>query len=103
MFSTVTMHRPSVQPRFLKKLMQMHSIHTSSRLPRSGNAALAAGALVQAALGLEFLFAGLSKAMSPTYAQQFRGFVQASPGSLNGPLAPIMQTLVLPNIDLAAQ
>ena len=31
----------------------MPALHTSSRLPRSGNAALAGGALVQAALGIE--------------------------------------------------
>jgi hypothetical protein len=81
----------------------MTPIRTAARLPKSGNAALAAGAVVQAALGLEFLFAGLSKAASPTYAQQFRGFVQSSPGSLNGPLAPVMQTVVLPNVDLVGQ
>ena len=40
----------------------MRALHTSSRLPRSGNAALAGGALVQAALGIEFVFAGLNKA-----------------------------------------
>jgi hypothetical protein len=81
----------------------MRTLHASSRLPKSGNAALAGGALVQAALGIEFVFAGLNKAVNPDYAQQFRGFVQGSPGSQNGPLAPFIQTFVLPNIDLAAQ
>jgi hypothetical protein len=83
--------------------MLMRALHTSSRLPRSGNAALAGGALVQAALGFEFAFAGLNKAANPNYAQQFRGFVQGSPGSQTGPLASFIQTLVLPNVDLAAQ
>jgi len=81
----------------------MRALHPSSRLPKSGNAALAAGAVVQAALGIEFVFAGLNKAVNPNYAQQFKGFVTASPGSQNGPLAAVMQTVVLPNIDLAAQ
>jgi hypothetical protein len=81
----------------------MHAPPAPARLPKSGHAALAAGALIQAALGLQFTFAGLNKAFNPDYAQQFRGFVQASPGATNGPLAGLMQTLVLPNIDLAAQ
>ena len=73
------------------------------RIPRSGNTALAAGALIQAALGLEFTFAGLNKVLNPDFTQQFRGFVQASPGSNSGPLATLIQAFVLPNIDLAAQ
>jgi hypothetical protein len=81
----------------------MTRIATSSRLPRSGNAALAAGALVQAAIGSEFVLAGLSKAVDPDYALQFRGFVQASPGATSGPLAPLIQSLVVPNLELAAQ
>jgi hypothetical protein len=76
---------------------------TSPRLPRSGNAALAAGALVQAALGLEFLFAGLSKAINPNYTQQFSGYVKGMPGATSGPLAAVIQALVVPNIELAAQ
>src|SRR5438046_1387157 len=81
----------------------MSPIRTDSRLPRSGNAALAAGALIQVTIGLEFLFAGLSKALNPNYIEQFRGFVQGSPGANSGPLAPLMHALVLPNIELAAQ
>ena len=73
------------------------------RLPRSGNAALAAGALIQAALGAEFVFAGLSKVVDPDYIQQFRDFVQNSAGATSGPLAPLVQTLVVPNIDMVAQ
>jgi hypothetical protein len=81
----------------------MHHLRTSSRLPRSGNAALAAGALIQAALGTEFVFAGLSKAVNHDYAAQFKGFVQGSPGATSGLLAPLIQLLVVPNIDVAAQ
>jgi hypothetical protein len=83
-------------------MSQSHS-PSVARLPRSGNAALAAGAVVQAALGAEFVLAGLSKAVDPNYAAQFRSFVQAGPGANSGPLAPIIQTVVLPNADLVAQ
>ena len=81
----------------------MSRIRTETRLPRSGHAALAAGALIQAALGLEFVFAGLSKVAAPNYTQQFRDFVQSSAGANNGPLSPLVQTLVVPNIDVVAQ
>jgi hypothetical protein len=81
----------------------MSRIRTETRLPRSGNAALAAGALIQAALGVEFLLAGLSKVVAPDYTQQFRDFVQGSAGANDGPLAPLVQTLVVPHIDVIAQ
>jgi hypothetical protein len=74
-----------------------------SRVPRSGNAALAAGAVVQAAIGAEFVLAGLSKAVDPNYVAQFRSFVQSGPGSTSGLLAPIIQSVVLPNADLVGQ
>ena len=76
---------------------------TSARLPRSGNAALASGALIQAAVGLEFLLAGLNKVIDADYVVQFRGFVQSSPGATSGPLAGVMQSLVVPNADIVAQ
>ncbi|MCA1645668.1 MAG: hypothetical protein LC797_09460 [Chloroflexi bacterium] len=76
---------------------------TSPRLPRSGNAALAAGAIVQAALGLQFLFAGLSKALNPNYTQQFSGYLQGMPGSTSGPLAALIQALIVPHLEPAAQ
>jgi len=75
----------------------------SARLPRSGNAALAAGALVQLALGAEFVLAGLSKAVDADFTTQFRSFLQASPGAKMGLLAPLMQGLVVPNAGLMAQ
>src|ERR1700704_2564915 len=86
----------------------MHRTHrtvvrTAARLPRSGNAALAAGALIQAALGVEFLLAGLSKFADADFTTQFKGFVEASPGAKNdGVLGPLIQTLVVPHITLAA-
>ena len=80
----------------------MNTLHATSRLPRSGNAALAAGALVQAALGSEFVLAGLSKIVDANFAQQFKTFVENSPGSKSGLLAPIIQALVLPNLAIAA-
>jgi hypothetical protein len=81
----------------------MSQLRPSPRLPKSGNTALAAGALIQAALGIEFVIAGFNKAVNPNYTEQFRGIVQNSPGSTSGPLAVVMQTLVVPHIELAAQ
>jgi hypothetical protein len=81
----------------------MRRIRTEPRLPRSGNAALAAGALIQAALGAEFVLAGLGKVVAPDYTQQFRDFVQGSAGASSGPLAPLVQTLVVPHLDVVAQ
>ena len=62
----------------------MNRSRTATRLPRSGDAALAAGALIQAALGVEFLLAGLGKVVAPDYTQQFRAFVQGSAGANAG-------------------
>jgi len=76
---------------------------TTSRLPRSGNTALAVGALVQAAVGAEFVLAGLSKAADADFPTQFRAFVKASPGAASGPLAGFAQSLLVPNAELFAQ
>jgi hypothetical protein len=81
----------------------MVALARSSRLPRSGNAALASAALIQAVLGAEFVLAGLNKAINADYPLQFRGFVQGSPGATSGPLAGIIQSLVVPNLDAIAQ
>lgn len=75
---------------------------TSARLPRSGNAALASGALIQAAVGLEFVLAGLNKVVDADYVMQFRSYVQSSPGATAGPLAGVFQALVVPNAELMA-
>jgi hypothetical protein len=75
----------------------------TARLPRSGNAALAAGALIQALLGAEFVLAGLSKAVDPDFVAQFRAFVSSSPGAKDGPLAGVMQILVVPHANLIAE
>ena len=80
----------------------MNRIHSEPRLPRSGNAALAAGALIQAALGAVFVVAGLSKVVAPNYSQQFRTFVLGSEGSSSGPLSMVVQVMVVPNLDVVA-
>jgi hypothetical protein len=59
--------------------------------------------LIQVVLGLEFVLAGLSKLFDPDFSMQFASFVAASPGSKEGILAPLIQSLVLPNVVLAAQ
>jgi hypothetical protein len=77
-------------------------IVTIRRLPASGNTALAASALIQGALGFEFLLSGLNKFADPNFVRNFKAFVDASPGTQNGLLAPLIRTLVLPNISLFA-
>ena len=72
------------------------------RIPASGNAALAASALIQAALGIEFLLSGLNKFADPNFVHNFNAFVRASPGTYNGLLSSLIQQLVLPNIALFA-
>ena len=73
------------------------------RLPVSGNTALAASALIQAALGLEFFLSGLNKFADATFVRNFTLFVDASPGTHTGLLAPLIRSLVLPNIAFFAQ
>src|SRR5690349_4005120 len=72
------------------------------RIPASGNAALAASGLIQAALGIEFSLSGLNKFADPNFVRNFNAFVFASPGTHTGLLAPLIQRLVLPNIALFA-
>lgn len=72
------------------------------RIPASGNAALAASALIQAALGIEFLLSGLNKLADPGFVQHFNAFVRSSPGTHTGLLAGLIQQLVLPNMALFA-
>ena len=81
----------------------MAHLPTTSRPPKSGNAALTSAALIQAALGAEFVLAGLSKAVDPDYPVQFRGFVQGSPGAASGALSGVIQWLVVPNLDALAE
>lgn len=73
------------------------------RLPRSGNVALAASALIQTVLGIEFVLSGLNKLADTRYAAHFRDFVQASPGSHAGILAPLVRALILPHPAIAAE
>jgi hypothetical protein len=74
-----------------------------ARVPRSGSSALAAGALVQAILGGEFVLAGLNKLADPQYVTHFHEFVAGSVGLVGGPLAWLLRSLVLPNLIVAAQ
>jgi hypothetical protein len=81
----------------------MYRIRTAPRLPRSGHAPQAAGAQIQAALGAVFVMAGLSKVVAPDYAQQFRSFVLGSAGASGGPLSSLVQTVIVPHIDVVAE
>lgn len=91
---TIDAETPSVAPTAAQP--------TRHRIPASGNAGLAASALIQAALGLEFFLSGLNKFADPNFVQNFRAFVEASPGTRTGLLAPFIHTIVQPNIAFFA-
>ena len=74
----------------------------AQRLPASGNSALAANTLIQAALGLEFTLSGLNKLADPHYVANFNAFVRSTPGATRGILSSLVQVLVLPHIGLFA-
>ena len=72
------------------------------RLPASGNTALAASALIQTALGIEFILSGLNKFADPHYIQNFDQFVSSNPGTQHGILSGLVKGLVLPNVAFFA-
>jgi hypothetical protein len=74
----------------------------SRRLPASGNTALAASALIQTALGIEFILSGLNKFADPHYIRNFNQFVSSNPGTTNGILSGLVKGLVLPNVAFFA-
>ncbi|HEV3309803.1 MAG TPA: hypothetical protein VG815_04735 [Chloroflexota bacterium] len=74
----------------------------SRRLPASGNTALAASALIQTALGVEFILSGLNKFADSRYVQNFNQFVSANPGTTSGALSGLVKGLVLPNVAFFA-
>jgi hypothetical protein len=71
-------------------------------LPASGNAALAASALMQASLGVEFLLSGLNKFADANFVANFGTFVRSSPASSRGLFSPFIQSLVLSRLQLWA-
>lgn len=54
------------------------------RLPKSGNAALVAGAVVQVVLGVEFLLTELSKLVDRHYLADFSALVSTGSGAHDG-------------------
>jgi hypothetical protein len=81
----------------------MTTLSEERHVPRSGATALAAGALVQAVLGGEFVLGGLDKLADPQYAAHFRDFMSGSAAFVGGPLAWLIRGLVLPNVAVMAQ
>ena len=75
----------------------------SKRLPSSGNSALSASALIQAALGAEFTLAGLDKLADSHYVANFSAFTRSSPGASSGILSFLVQAVVLPHINIFAR
>jgi hypothetical protein len=86
----------------LRTTTQLRPDPGSRRLPASGNTALAASALIQTALGVEFILSGLNKFADPHYVQNFDQFVSSNPGTTNGILSGLVKGLVLPNVAFFA-
>jgi len=80
--------------------MSPSSRQGARRLPASGNSALAASALIQAALGIEFVLSGLNKFADPNFRTNFANFVRSSPGSRSGLFSSLIREIVLPNIGI---
>src|SRR5712691_8551419 len=89
----------------MRENREVATMETTSgrRLPRSGSAALAAAALVQAVLGIEFVLTGLSKVADSGYVAHFGTFIAASPGSHRGLIAPLVQAVVMPHLAIAVE
>ena len=71
--------------------------------PTRPRAAVAAGALIQAMLGLQFLLGGMNKLLVRDYVAHFRDFVSSAPGAQHGVLSQIVQMAVLPHVGIMAQ
>jgi uncharacterized membrane protein YphA (DoxX/SURF4 family) len=86
----------------LRTTTPIRSDQGSRRLPASGNTALAASALIQTALGIEFILSGLNKFADPHYIQNFDQFVRSNPGTNSGILSGLVKGIVLPNVGFFA-
>src|SRR5438132_2348630 len=86
----------------LRRTAPLRSDDGSRRLPASGNTALAASALIQTALGIEFMLSGLNKFADPRYVQNLDQFVSSNPGTQTGILSGLVKGLVLPNVAFFA-
>jgi hypothetical protein len=78
----------------LRSTTQSRFDHGSRRLPASGNTALAASALIQTALGIEFILSGLNKFADPRYVQNFNQFVSSNPGTQSGILSGLVKAVL---------
>jgi hypothetical protein len=69
---------------------------------RTGGSAAVAVAILELLVGIEFLLGGLSKGIDRNYIRTFTSFVTSSPGTHNGPIASLLQALVVPHPQVAA-
>ena len=86
----------------LRTPTQVRPDQRSRRLPASGNTALAASALIQTAIGIEFILSGLNKFADRRYLENFDQFVRSNPGTNTGILSGLVRGLVLPNVAFFA-
>jgi hypothetical protein len=68
---------------------------------RTGGSAAVAVAILELLVAIEFLLGGLSKAFDRNYIASFTSFVNSSPGTHNGPIASLVQSLVVPHPRIA--
>jgi uncharacterized membrane protein YphA (DoxX/SURF4 family) len=78
----------------------VRSQRVDNRLRTGGSAAIAV-AILELLVGIEFLLAGLSKAFDSKYIAAFGSFMRSSPGTKNGPIASLVQSLVVPHLRIA--
>jgi DoxX len=65
-------------------------------------ATVAASALIQAALGIEFALSGLDKFADPHYLADFNQFVRVNPGATSGLISGLVKAVVVPNTAVFA-
>jgi len=67
------------------------------------DAAVGAGAVAQAILGVEFILGGLNKYLATNFAAAFKSFVASSAGAQGHLLTPIVRAVIIPNSALFAE
>jgi hypothetical protein len=69
---------------------------------QASRATVAASALIQATLGIEFVLSGLDKFADPHYLADFNQFVRVNPGATSGLISGLVKMVVVPNTTIFA-
>lgn len=87
----------------IHKQRSRRSATSSVRVNIAADAAVGAGAVAQAILGLEFVLGGLNKYLATNFAAAFKSFVASSASAQGDLLTPIVRTVIVPNSALFAE